>query len=722
VITKKVPQQKRVFFQLVVLASLLSPCAFAAPLEDISLSAEKDRVVATIKLSGPIANVRYSPDKKGTVLNILLDKLPDGLATEEWIDNEVRKSPPSHQIPSFTVKTNLKQIQPKLIIEFSREAEYTVQMGRDGRSILVGIKIDQALPKFEGKLPTLPEIKPLPANASDINKQAAALMLQGRNAMAASEHFAAIDAFNKLLLLPPNDYSQEGQEWVGVARERAGQRDKARLEYDLYLKLYTTGEGVERVKIRLSQLGAQVLTPPPSVTAEQRAAKARTSQSLSYGSISMHYYRGASKVDTRDTVSQFSNPLSESTFSALDQSALITSVNMTERFISEKYDNRIVFNDTAFTNYLQSQSSRNRLNSAYYEVKNRVADYSLRVGRQSSTGGGVLGRFDGASVDFSVTSALRVKGVAGQLSDYAYGEKPVFYGISADMGPVTVYAIEQTVEDVSDRKAVGTELRYFDATKSAFSMFDFDTSYSVLNVAMFQGSFNATPDQTFNLYLDHRRAPYMSTRNALMSASTAYLTDLMQFLTEEEIRALAAARTGTSNLMSFGMTQRISPKWQVGGDIRVSNYDGFAASGTIDPATQQPTLAGVTTVTPGTGNELAFSPQLIGSNLFSSRDSTVISMSYISSAAYKAKSFYVYSRANVTDKWSLDASLQLYWQNYDTGVFMNRVMPMLRTAYQIRQSVSLEMDAGIEISHTDTGTQISDSNRQFFSAGFRWDF
>jgi hypothetical protein len=721
-IYKKIPYKKRVFFFPIVFAWFFSTCVTAAPLEDITLSTETERVVATIRLSGPVANVRYSPPNKGKILDILLDRLPSGLATEEWLDNDVRTSPPSNQIPSFTVKTNLKNIQPKLIIEFSREAEYTVQMGRDGRSIVVGIKIDKVQPKFEGKLPVLPEVKALSATATDIDKQAAVLMLQGRNALAASDNFAAVDAFNKLLLLPPNDYTQDGQEWVGVARERAGQRDKAKLEYELYLKLYTKGSGVEQVKTRLSQLGAQVITVSPSVTAEQKAAKAKQSQTLAYGSLSMSYYHGASKIDTYDTVSQFNSPLTQSTFSAVDQSALLTSVDLTERFISEKYDNRIVFRDTGYSNFLPGQTSRNRLNSAYIEIKNRISDYTARLGRQSATGGGVLGRFDGASFGVGVTPSIRVSAVAGQLSDYSYGEKPKFYGMSADFGAVTLYGINQTVEDVQDRRAVGTEIRYFDPTKTAFSLFDYDTSYSVLNVAMFQGTYSGTPGRTFNLLLDHRRAPYMSTRNALMGASTAYLNDLLQFLTEDELRDLAAARTGASNLVSIGVTQQISQKWQLGGDIRVSSYDGLSASGLIDPATQLPTITGFIPDTPGTGNEVAISPQLIGSNLFSSRDTTVFSLSYISSQTYKGQSFYVYSRVNVTDKWSLDASLQLYKQNYDTGTLMTRVMPMLRTSYQVRQSFSLEMDAGVEITHTETATNISDGNRQFYSVGFRWDF
>lgn len=706
---KKVPQSGRVFWALFAFVWLFSDCVIAQPLEDINFQTETDRVVATIRLSSPVHNIRYFPAKKGITLEILLDKLPDGSVSEDWLDNDVRKSPPSNLIPSFTVKANLKTIHPKLIIDFIREAEYTVSAGRDGRSILLAIKIDKALPSTEGGLPYLPEVKPLAA-ATDINKQAAALMQQGRNTLAASDNFAAIDAFNKLLLLPPNDYTQDGQEWVGVARERAGQADKAKLEYELYLKLYTAGEGAGRVKARLVRLSTK--PPPPSVTTERAAPKKQAKQTLAYGSLSMHYYHGASKIDT---VAPFNNTLSQSTFSAVDQSALLTSVVATERFISEEYDNRIVFQDTAYANFLPGTTGKNKLNAAYFEVKNRLSDYSARFGRQSSSGNGVMGRFDGATAGFGVNPSMRVNAVAGQLSDFSAGSKPVFYGASIDMGPATLYAINQTIDGLLDRSAVGTELRYFEPSRTAFVLLDYDTSYATLNIAMFQGSISASTERTYNLLLDHRRAPYMSTRNALYGATTSSISDLLQIMTEDELRALAVARTGAANLAQFGVTQQISQRWQLGSDVRVSSYEDLPASGLT-------TLEGQIPATPGTGNEWAVSPQLIGSNLFSSSDVTVFSLSYIASPLYKAQSFYVYSRANLTDKWTMDLALQLFRQNHDSGMLMTRIMPMLRTAYQMKQTLSLDFEAGLEKNHIESADQSSDGQRQFFSLGFRWDF
>ena len=109
-IIKKVPQQVWVFLLSLVIVTYTSTYVTAAPLEDISLSAETDKVVATIKLTSPISNVRYTPVKKSASLSILFDKVASGQSTETWSDNEVLTSPPSTLIPLFTVKTNLRNI------------------------------------------------------------------------------------------------------------------------------------------------------------------------------------------------------------------------------------------------------------------------------------------------------------------------------------------------------------------------------------------------------------------------------------------------------------------------------------------------------------------------------------------------------------------------------------------------------------------------------------
>ena len=70
-------------------------------------------------------------------------------------------------------------------------------------------------------------------------------------------------------------------------------------------------------------------------------------------------------------------------------------MDASERYRTENYDSRLVFRDAYTKNFLSNQPSQNRLYSAYGEIKGRTQNYLMRVGRQTATGGGVLGRFDG---------------------------------------------------------------------------------------------------------------------------------------------------------------------------------------------------------------------------------------------------------------------------------------------------------------------------------------
>ena len=225
-------RMKRLISSLPLLAGVCYGDAIAQPLDDVSLEYKEQGVVATIRLTGPVQYLRHFPESHGNTLEIYYDRVQDATSNETWVDNEVRNSPPSHLIPSFTVTTRDQQTKPRLVIEFSREAEYSVAAGKDNRSLLITIRPDKR-PVSTGPLPLLPTIKPEPAAApaagltaeaatlAETNKQARALMVQGRDALAAKKNDAAVEVLNKLLLLPPNDYTQDGQEWVGVARERS---------------------------------------------------------------------------------------------------------------------------------------------------------------------------------------------------------------------------------------------------------------------------------------------------------------------------------------------------------------------------------------------------------------------------------------------------------------------------------------------------------------------
>lgn len=690
----------------------------AQPLDDVSLEYQDQGIVATIRLTGPVQYLRHFPDSHGKTLEIFYDRVQGATSTETWADNEVRKSPPSGLIPGFTVTTRDQQTKPKLVIEFSREAEYSVTPGKDNRSLLITIRPSR-LPVSTAPLPLLPAIKPEPAPAPPVtltadeatiaenNRQARALMVQGRDALAAKNNEAAVDAFNKLLLLPPNDHTQDGQEWVGVARERAGQIDKARIEYELYLRIYPEGESAARVAQRLAGLAGQGTGQVAAAPVEKKQA----ARWMTFGSISARYYYGYSKIDSTQT---FNNTPETLTTTLTDQSMLITSEDASVRYVSEEYDGRFVFRNVNTRNFLADQPSRNRVNAAYGEIRNRTRDYLLRLGRQSSSGGGVLGRFDGLAGSYGDAQDMRFNGVAGVLSDYSQGSKPVFAGASMDKGPLSFYAVSQRVDGATDRRALGTELRYFEGNKTAFALLDYDTYFKALNAAQVMGTVGALGG-TVNFMADHRKTPSLSIRNALNGASTSSVNTLLQTMSASSLRELALARTATSNMGQVGITVPLREKWQVGGDVRLTNTTGLPASGTT-------ALEGILAATPGRGTEKSVTGQLIGSGLYKAGDIWSGSITFNTSSAVNGYTIYLYNHTLYVSGWTMDTSLQLYRQKDQFGGTTARVSPMVRGAYRLREQLYFDVDGGLERTGYSDAQQTTKTTRYFCSAGLRWDF
>ncbi|MEI7842136.1 MAG: hypothetical protein WCI39_03800 [Gallionellaceae bacterium] len=707
----------------------------AAPLEDVSVQQVGDDAQATIKLSTQVHFLRYVPAGKSRLMEIYYERMPSSNVSDPWVDNEVRTSAETTISPAFKVTTRDQAIQPKLVIEFARDVEFKVSPAADGRSFVVTIKSEKVeAPVAKSALPLLPTVLPpvkdpnaTPASegvaAVDNNQEGYKLMSAGRDALSAKNYPAAIEAFNKLLMLPPNQYSQDAQEWVGVSRERNGQADKAKAEYELYLKLFKTEPGVSNVKQRLAGLrvsGATAKMDTPVKKIQER--------SFFQGGISSRYYFGQTDIES---TYQWNGTSTTSTYSLKDQSSLITNVDATQRYISQDYDNRIVFRDVHTKNFLPGKADRNRMNSAYVEVKNRTADYSARLGRQTSSGGGVMGRFDGLAGGYGAPQDFRVNAVAGQLVDFTSTVQPVFYGAGVESGPYSAYVINQTLDGVLDRRAVGTEYRYFDGGKTAFALLDYDIYFSMLNAATVTGTYQVESSGTsFNFMADYRKSPSVSTRNALNGSLVTSIKDLG--LSEADLKALAISRTGSMAFTQFGMTQKLSKNWQLGGDVRLSKIDGLAATGCdpvdvaagIAPAicSSNPNL-GYSPLITASGLDKTITAQLIGSNLYSDADMTSMGTSYITSDYVKsAQSIFIYNRTSWDRELYFDTSWNFYNQTDNYGGSLARNMPMVRVAYMVAQTLSLDADLGIDYSTSKGTSQTSTTKRIFGSLGFRWDF
>ena len=667
---------------LIVFLGSLPVSASAEIIDDMTVRADANgEVDLVVKFAFQIQYLRNFPEGKTDYTAIYFNPL-SSVPVSDWQNYESHRSPPSELIQDVSITTIDRTSGPTVQLKLKHASDISVSLGKNAQSLVIHIKpeilpaaalsivapspapsgdvtapivapssvaqktVHIALGGLDG-LPIFPDIDlpvtPLPEQSvsdqpaatpltlaeqiSKANNQAAPLMIKGGNAMLASQAFVAIDSFNTILKLPTNKYTEDAQLWVGVSREKTGQLPKAILEYNAYLKLYPNGRWAPWVKDRLaifkaSQPGLFVVAPAVAFVAP-RAANTEFQYSA-FGSVSLEGYLGASQTNTSATPGQLQAPTS---FSAITQKSLIGNMSVTSRSYNNEYDNRLVFQDFYSANYLPGQANTNRLGAAFYEMKDRVDSYSVRIGRQSGMGGGVMGRFDGISAGYGINADYKVNLVAGQLSDVSLDTQPAFMGVGLDFGMKdrlggTVYYIDQTINGFTDRRAIGGNLRYFEPAFNIMSMYDFDLLFNELNMLTVQGTINGGgKDNDYNFLLDRRKSPILDLRNALNGTTSTLSTLVQNGMTASDIITLADQRTTVSNSASLGMTNHLSENWNAGSDVFYSITDALAQSGS-DPALLGgvPSYEGFVPASPSSGPNWSFSERLTGMGLFQTRD------------------------------------------------------------------------------------------------------
>jgi hypothetical protein len=531
-------------------------------------------------------------------------------------------------------------------------------------------------------------------------------MAEGRAALTAGRPADAIRAFTRVLALPGHAQTPEALELLGLARERNGQADLARVEYKLYLKLYPEGEGADRVRQRLANL-------EPGAPAKLREPKRREEQARTevFGTFSQQYYRGNSKIDTTTKIGPTIGE--EDTLSVTDQSAIVNVLDVNMRMRDERYDNRAVLSADYTYDRLEHDDD-SRVANAYGEIKDRQLGYAVRLGRQPSTSG-VLTRFDGGLFSYHFTPRIGLNLVAGEPVDkIAPDADRQFYGFSVDLGTASgalgtnLYYFKQEIDGLTDREAIGTEMRYFSNGSSVFALVDYETSYKELNILLLQGNWTSSAGTTYNLLYDYRKAPPLQTSNALLSETVDSIDDLLKTRTEEQIRTDARDRTDTAKVLAGGFLHPLTDKVQAGLDVTVTKLLGTPASGT-HPAQ------------PGTGNIWTYAGKVIGTGMFTPSAITVLGIAHTSSDAFDADSLALTHRVPL-GRWRADLALRYYEQDNTAGSSLTRFTPGLRLDYHWLKNLALEFEYSQERTEITGTTQDEESVRDFFILGYRWDF
>jgi len=744
--------------------------AHAGVFDRIDVTPRDSDAEIVIRFSNRVAYLRHVPQSNGKQVRVFFQIL-DRPQTGSTLTRETVRSPKTDGVPDVTVL--YPELSDAMLVTFSRSTDYFVRPGDDGRSIIFTVPLilaDQgpgasapvsptarpprepppterpptARPPTEAPAPAPvepdatsgPQVQVPPMSPDEVEETARALIYGARLALNADKPALAISRLNRILALPRNKQTEPAQALIGEARERNGETDKARAEYTLYLKLFPDGPSAVRVAERLAGLPAKEDLAPRARRALPK--EAGPAEWTYYGSLSTYFYVGKSQIETLVPPPPGQLTFNRDTLSMIDQRSLITSIDLNARRRDAFSDTRVVVRGTDNHNYLRPTRSYDRLYSAYVDHNDRNLGYYVRAGRQNPNGMGVLERFDGLQAGYNLNPSWRVNGVYGSAVEFYSPFDKTFYGASVDLLPqlgrpgVSAYAIEQTLDSYLNRRAIGTELRYFDGRATAYGMLDYDLAYHGVNIGLLQANYLDEVGNNYFFTLDHRRAPSYGLTNALPGGMGLTLNDMIAAQGVDEVRFQAARLTATSDMVAFGLTRRITDAWQLGIDYRMSEISSTAPVNAVIPLSIIGTCLGTvdtvndncilsTAAMQGSGKNHAVTFQAIGNDLWLRGAVGVSNLSFIFAPSFRGEALSLSYVLPMGTQWRLDAILRYYRQHDNSGGEQWRLSPSLKLAWQWRDRLYVEGEIGQEVWQADFADRQDRTDRAYLYSGLRWD-
>lgn len=697
-------------------------------LQGIQITEKETVIELQIDFAQPLQYLRHFPPNAGEILQIQLqapvEQLRDEKADAAAGSNNVSASatakresmlPPANDVVPLVNVTYEGDVPggPFLTLRFRFAVEYTLSSGPGGKSVVVSVKKDAGGMTIragaEGDQPLLSDQK--------LDE----MMEEVRQALARDDHGRAIQLLSKLLQLPAHKYSQEAKELIGVAREKKGQIARAKLEYQEYLRLYTEGEGSERVKNRLAAIDLAQVEPREKL----KEVKAKTNSEIdTFGRFSQRYYQDITKTDNGGTT---------------NRSTLTSFLNVSSRYRDEEYDVRGFFNEHEVHPLQGGGKDDPELNTAYVDIKNRLQKYSAVVGLQSSNKGGIFGRFIGAQASYEFLPKYEITASAGIPKAFSSGDNPgsrVFYGASLSIGSFVenwdgnAYYIQQNIEGIVDRQAVGGDVRYADKIYSIYASADYDVSYQVLNLVFLRAGWKVNDQTRIDLNYNIRQQPLVFTSGALQSEGITKFKDLQAIASEAEIREKVRRLSSLSRMLTISAVYDIDQNNQINADITTSSIDSRPALQTLrclrDPTdTPTDTFCASSTVIPEQpkyGPDTSYSMQYIASNYFVERDIHIFGGQFSRGSGRSQTSLFLQSRFPYDEQWYIGPRIRLdTTQNNTDNSKVTHPSVAVKADYRWKKQVSFEAELGYDLDRYSGGTN-PNSSRTTLYFGYDVDF
>jgi hypothetical protein len=518
----------------------------------------------------------------------------------------------------------------------------------------------------------------------------------------AGDYEEAIRQYTVLREIAAGEERQRALEMLAVSRESNRQLAHAKALYEAYLHEYAATPGARRVQQRLAALVA--LGQPRSSASRQVTRRAPNDWVLS-GYLAQFYERQSLDVGERSSV-----PI-EGIFSDAGLDAMRDGAEVDQEF-------RIGMNILQDFSELERLEGREyQVTSLYWDGRSDALRSSLRLGRQSLARAGVLGRFDGAVASFRPSPGASIDVSGGYLIDYSFDgldpDRP-FLGVSGEWiarsGAISVapFFVQQDFDGVLDRRAIGLQSRLQSETLALFTLVDYDLWYGELNNLTLSGDFQVRRSRATASW-EHRKSPYLTTRNALIGQPYDDLSDLEQAIVDLQLEDIADDRTATSDTVRLSVNTALAPHWAVTVDAVASSFSRTESSADV---------MGIESYVAHYGSVQIRSTDLLGTGSYSA-----LMLRQADSDASSTTSLYLDNRFAIGERWWLYPRVRFDRRVYDEDIASQwAARPSLRLDFRLGRHVRFEFEGGWFWSERDTMFGNLDITGAFVRAGYRASF
>ncbi len=681
-------------------------------LDEISFSGAENYTMLTVSFNFPVKYLRHFPINNGKEIHIQFEPIITSKDNQVALNKREILLPTGNNPVGVTrvVYEGSEFIKPTIRVIFDKAVFFDAKQGADYRSLAVliptKVKTDVLKPSVVRKKADVP------ANPGQLTvERQKELLHEGVQVIAEKNYSRAVQVYTKLLESNESKVLEMAQYQLALAQEKIGHMAHAKAEYKIYLRTYPEGNNATEARIHLKRLlSAHPKRPgqPTDVSEKQESAW----ESDFFGSISVFYDRDESFYEDNDADKDEEN-------SIVNFSTATTDIDATWLLQNDKYKFEVVAIGS-FEGDLEDDDHETRASALYIDFEDDEKTIETRLGRQSSSKGGVLGRFDGASLGYLLTEKFRMNLVAGYPVDISSDDPQsdkYFYGINFDLGrfwnhwDFNTYFINQVADDIDDRRAIGTEVRYIGSSGSFMSLIDYDLLFEQVNIFIFSGNY-LLPKVNTQVYMsaDFRRSPSLSSSNALIGQISPSLKALEASLGETELRNLAQDRSLDSSFVTFGISHPLSDTFQIAADVSWSELDDAPASGGVD-------------MIDSTGDEFFYSLQLLTNGTLTTGDVTSYSLRYADTKQRDTYSLIFNSRYPISQKLRINSKLQIdYRENKSLPGEQWRLRPNLRIEYLLCKNLTFEIEGEYSWADEELEGVAEDREGYLVSAGFRWYF